>query len=281
MRSLLFVPADSERKLSRAAETGADALILDLEDAVAPGRKAAARAMARAYLSAGGAAGPALYVRINGFDTGLALDDLVGILPGWPAGIVLPKCADSAMVRELDHLLTALEARDGLPRGRTRILPLAVESGAALFTLGGYAGCSARLEALTWGGEDLMGDIGATAKHRAEGGYDDVFQTTRALVLAAAAAAGVSAIDTVYPDFRDHGGLRDDCRAGRRAGFGGKLAIHPGQVPIINEAYAVTAAEAEWARRVVANLEGLMIDKAHLKQARRLLARARDQGGEG
>lgn len=279
IRSALFVPADSERKLARAPEAGADLLLLDLEDSVGAERKPAARALLAEWLAAPGR--PAAHVRVNAFDTGMTFLDLAAVLAGRPEGIMLPKCAGAAEVQRLSAALDALEAREGISPGRTKILPIATETPAALFTLGTYAGAGARLSALTWGGEDLAAAIGARAnKH--EGVFDDVFRLARALCLAGAAAAGVPALDTVYPDFRDEAGFVAECAEARRMGFAGKCAIHPGQVAAINAAFTPSAAERAHAQAIVdafaenpgagvVSLEGKMVDRPHLVAARRLL----------
>lgn len=279
MRSALFVPADSERKLLKAPEAGADLLLIDLEDSVAPARKLAARRMAAEWLAQPGR--PAAYLRINAFDTGLAFLDLAAVLASRPDGIVLPKCSGGAEVQRLATALDALEAREGIPCGQTRILPIATETAGALFRLGSYAGTSPRLAALTWGAEDLATSLGARAnKHR--GAFDDIFRLARALCLAGAAHASVPALDAVYPDFRDAAGFAAECAEGRRMGFSGKCAIHPAQVAAIHDAFTPTAEERAQAQAIldafaadpaagVVSLEGRMIDRPHLRAAQRLL----------
>ncbi len=284
MRSLLFVPADSERKLARGLESGADALILDLEDSVAASNRPLARKQAREFLLAHGPDRLRRYVRINPLASGLALDDLAATVPGRPDGVVLPKCLPED-VRTLDHYLAAFEAAAGAPAsGPTRairIIAIATETPAAVFALGGYAGVSPRLEAITWGAEDLSACIGGN--NRTIGGdYDGPYRLARSLCLLAASAAQVIAIDTIYTDFKDPEGLRAESAAARRSGFAAKMAIHPAQLAAINEAFSVSAAELDWAERVVAAfaaqpdsgtlaLDGKMIDKPHLVLARRLL----------
>jgi len=283
MRSLLFVPADSERKLARGLESGADALILDLEDSVATANRAIARRQAREFLAAHGPDRIRRYVRINPLASGLALDDLAAAIPGRPAGILLPKCLPED-VRTADHYLAAFETAAGAPVGATRIVAIATETPAAVFALGGYAGMSPRLEAITWGAEDLSAVIGGNNR-TLDGDYDGPYQLARSLCLLAASAADVIAIDTIYTDFKDEAGLTAECLAARRSGFAAKMAIHPAQLAAINEAFAVSAAEREWAERVVAAfaarpdagtlaLDGKMIDKPHLVLARRLLGLA-------
>ena len=283
MRSYLFVPADSERKLARGKASGADALLLDLEDSVAVENRAAARKLARAYLESE-AAKPARYVRINPLSSGVALDDLVAVVPGAPDGIMLPKCTPDD-VRTVDHYLSALELAAGLPVGKIRIVAIATETPQAVFTLGGYAGCSARLHGLTWGAEDLATCIGAHNR-KPDGTYDDVFRLARSLCLLAASSAGVIPIDTVYTDFKNLSGLREECLAARRAGFLGKLAIHPDQVAVMNEAFSPTEAEIAWARTVkdafaknpgagTIGIDGKMIDRPHLVLAERVLKQVR------
>ncbi|HTV46361.1 MAG TPA: CoA ester lyase [Stellaceae bacterium] len=281
MRSFLFVPADSERKLARAPEAGADALILDLEDSVVPANRPAARRQARAFLDATGTAGGfRRWVRINPLASDAALDDLAATVPGRPDGILLPKCVPDDL-RTLDHYLSAFEAAGGLPQHAIRIIAIATETPAALFALGNYAGVSPRLDGITWGAEDLAAAIGGDNR-RADGTYDDLYRLARALCLAAAAAAGVAPIDTIYTDFRDAAGLAAECAASRRSGFTGKMAIHPAQIGPINDAFSISHEGLEWARKVVAlftehpeagtiALDGKMIDRPHLTLARRLL----------
>jgi citrate lyase subunit beta/citryl-CoA lyase len=280
MRSLLFVPADSERKLARGLESGADALILDLEDSVAASNRPTARHLAREFLDAHGPERVRRYVRVNPLNSGLALDDLTATIAGRPDGILVPKCVPDD-VRTADHYLSAFEAAAGMPIGTVRIIAIATETAEAVFALGSYAGTSPRLEAITWGAEDLSACIGGSNR-TIDGDYDGPYKLARSLCLLAASAAGVSAIDTIYTDFKDPDGLRAEALAARRSGFAAKMAIHPAQVAIINEAFSVSAAEREWAERVVAAfaaqpdagtlaLDGRMIDKPHLVLARRLL----------
>jgi citrate lyase subunit beta / citryl-CoA lyase len=284
MRSFLFVPADSERKLARGLESGADALILDLEDSVAAANRPIARKQARDFLDAHGSATRPRrirrYVRINPLASGLALDDLAATVAGRPDGILLPKCVPDD-VRTADHYLSAFEAAAEAPVGAIRIIAIATETPQAVFALGGYAGVSPRLEAITWGAEDLSACIGGNNK-TIDGDYDGPYRLARSLCLLAASAAEVLAIDTIYTDFKDETGLKAECAAARRSGFAGKMAIHPAQLAAINDAFSVSAAERDWAERVVAAfaanpdagtlaLHGKMIDKPHLTLARRLL----------
>src|ERR1051325_81595 len=280
MRSLLFVPADSQRKLARGLDSGADALILDLEDSVAAPNRPTARKLAREFLEAHGPEQIRRYVRVNPLASGLALDDLAATVGGRPDGILLPKCTPED-VRTADHYLSAFEAAAGTPVGNIRIIAIATETPAAVFALGCYRGASARLEAITWGAEDLAACLGGNNR-TIQGDYDGPYKLARSLCLLAAAAAGIVAIDTIYTDFRDEAGLRAECAAARRSGFAAKMAIHPAQLAAINEAFSVSAAEREWADQVLAMfaanpdagtlaLDGKMIDKPHLVLARRLL----------
>jgi citrate lyase subunit beta/citryl-CoA lyase len=283
---MLFVPGDSERKLAKGEGCGADALILDLEDAVAAERRPQARVMVREFLSARrGARRSSLWVRVNPLDTSDALLDLTAVMPGAPDGIVVPKTDSAADVVRLDHYLSALEAREGLEVGSTRIVPVATETARALFLLGSYAGSSARLHGLTWGAEDLPAALGAATNRGPDGELGFVYQLARSLCLAAAVAADVQPIDTVYPDFRDSAGLEKNASRARMDGFTGKIAIHPDQVPIIQNAFTPSAEELAHARAVIAifaanpdagtiALDGKMLDRPHLKQAQRVLARA-------
>jgi citrate lyase subunit beta / citryl-CoA lyase len=280
IRSFLFVPADSERKLAKGLESGADALILDLEDSVAAVNRPVARKLAREFLDTNGPDKIARYVRVNPLASGLALDDLAATVAGNPDGILLPKCTP-ADVTTVDHYLSAFEAAAGNAVGTIRIVAIATETAEAVFALGNYAGSSPRLEAITWGAEDLSACIGGNNR-TIDGAYDGPYQLARSLCLLAASAAGVAALDTIYTDFRDPDGLRAEAVAARRSGFTGKMAIHPAQLATINEVFSTSAEEREWAERVIdafaANpnagtlaLNGKMIDKPHLVLARRLL----------
>jgi citrate lyase subunit beta/citryl-CoA lyase len=286
LKSLLFVPGDSEKKLGKAMATGASALILDLEDSVSIERIDVARGMVRDYLGQNrDRTKTQVWVRINPLDTALSLPDLVAVVQARPDGILLPKVHSARDVVLLDHYLTALEARDGGAVGSIRIIPVATETPQAMFNAGSYEGASPRLAGLTWGAEDLATAVGASTNRTENGEYEFTFQLARSLCLLGAHAAGVQAIDTITPDFRDHARLEREVRASRRAGFSGKICIHPDQVAAINAGYAPDAAEIAHARAVVdafaraggagaVQLEGKMLDKPHLSQARRILALA-------
>jgi citrate lyase subunit beta/citryl-CoA lyase len=290
MRSLLFVPGDSERKLARAVEAGADALILDLEDAVAPAAKAQARELTAAFLGAHGGPGASrLYVRINALDTREWEADLAAVLPGAPYGLVVPKTRSGADVHTLSIALHHGEERAGLAPGKTRILAIATEVPASLLALPSYIGASTRLEGLAWGAEDLSAALGARDTREETGALSSPFRLARDLCLVAAAAANVAAIDTVYLDYTDADGLAREALAATRDGFAGKLAIHPAQVPVINDAFTPAAAEIGEARAVVEAFRtapasgvvahaGRMLDRPHLLRAERVLARARSAG---
>jgi len=285
-RSLLFVPGDSDRKLARCLSAGADLVILDLEDSVAPAQKAMARERVREFLGAHPErSATQLWVRINAFESAEARADLDALVGSGPDGIVQPKVRGPEDVLALATRLEALERKSSFRVGAVRILPVATETPAAVFSLGGYARCAPRLSGLTWGAEDLSAAIGATANKDAAGEWTAPYQVVRALCLFGAHAAGVAAIDTLYADFRDAAGLRAACALSSRDGFSGKLAIHPDQVPVINECFAPSAAEVAAAREVVAlfaanpgvaalQLGGQMLDLPHLRQAERTLARA-------
>lgn len=282
-RSLLFIPGDSERKLARAATSGADLVLLDLEDAVAEPSKAAARALVATHLRTAERAQPG-WVRINPLDGPHALADLAAIVPARPDGIMLPKATRTDAER-LHHYLTALEAAADLPIGGIRVIVVATETAPALFGLGDYAGCP-RLAALTWGAEDSATALGATDNRDETGAYDFPYQLFRALCLAGAAAAGVTAIETIHGDFRDTEGLAQVAAAARRAGFRGMMAIHPDQVPVINRAFSPSEDEIARAERIVAafaaapgagtvGLDGAMLDRPHLRRAEAVLAMRR------
>jgi len=285
-RSLLFVPGDSDRKLAKCLGAGADLVILDLEDSVAAAQKAAARERVREFLGAHPErSATQLWVRINAFESAEARADLAALSGSRPDGIVQPKVRGPDDVLALAARLEAFERGSSLSTGAVRILPVATETPAAVFSLGGYARCGPRLFGLTWGAEDLSAAIGATANKEPSGQWTAPYQVVRALCLFGAHAAGVAAIDTLYADFRDAPGLRAACALSSRDGFSGKLAIHPEQVPIINECFAPSAAEIAAAREIVAlfaanpgvaalQLAGQMLDVPHLRQAERTLARA-------
>ncbi len=276
LRSLLFVPGDRPERFDKAAASGADALILDLEDAVAPAGKAAARAAVSARLRA--ARGDvAVFVRVNPLGTALLDEDLAALGGLSPDAVVLPKAEGAASVRDLAVRMAAAEID-------APILPIATETPAAIFQLGSYAGCGVSLAGLTWGAEDLPAAIGAATSREEDGRFTAPYELARSLALFAAHAAGVAAIETVYPAFRDDAGLASYAARAARDGFTGMMAIHPAQVATINAAFTPTEAQMAQARAVVAafeaspgagvlQLDGKMIDAPHLVQARRLLAR--------
>ncbi len=285
LRSLLFVPGDSERKIEKGIACGADAVIFDLEDAVVPASKAAARARVAATLVATPPAMRATqyWVRINPFDTGLTLDDLAAIVPGAPDGIIQPKIDGPDDVQRLSHYLDALEAAHGLAAGSIRVIPVASETAIAPFRLGDFATASLdRLAGLTWGAEDLATALGAGTNRDERGDWAFTYRMVRSLSLMAAHAAGVQAIETLYVDFRDEAGLRASSCAAYAEGFAGRLAIHPAQVPIINQCFMPSSADCAHAAQIVAafaaqpgagtiGIDGKMFDIPHLKQAEKTL----------
>ncbi|QCI68118.1 HpcH/HpaI aldolase/citrate lyase family protein [Phreatobacter stygius] len=288
MRSMLFVPADSEKKLGKSLASGADALILDLEDSVAAANKPLARDIARAFLSTHAASTdrPLLMVRVNALDSGLTDADLGAVVGAKPDAIMLPKAERGADVIHLDAKLTALEAVHGLAEGSIKIVVVATETAKAVFNLGSYQGASPRLTGLTWGAEDLSADIGAETNRAADGRHTEPFRMARSLCLFGAVAAGAQPIDTVFPAFRDSEGLRRECEEARRDGFTGKMAIHPAQVPVINAVFTPTAEAIAEAQAVidafaanpaagVVNISGEMFDRPHLTRAERLIARSK------
>ena len=291
MRSLLFVPADSPGKLGKALGCGADALILDLEDSVAPERKELARAGAANFLAQtlSTPGRPHLIVRVNGLATGLIDADLDAVVPARPDVIMLPKAEGGASVVHADAKLCAREALCGIAEGEIRIVAIATETAPALFLAGTYRGASTRLAGLTWGAEDLSAELGAEANRDALGNFLDPYRLARTLCIAAAAAADVQALDTVYVDFRNEGGLRRECEEARRDGFTGKMAIHPGQVATINDVFTPKPAAIAKARAIIAafaatpgagvvGIDGVMYDRPHIAKAERLLARAKAVG---
>jgi citrate lyase subunit beta / citryl-CoA lyase len=288
LRSMLFVPGDSEKKLAKIDACGADAVILDLEDAVAPENKDAARALVAAFLHARPCADRTmqLWVRINPFDTGLTLADLAAVVPAAPDGIMQPKIDSPDDVRRLSIELDRLEREHGIAAGSIKILPVATETPIAPFHLGAFATAGLdRLFGLTWGAEDLSAALGASTNRDADGAWAFTYQMVRSLTLLAAHASGVQAIDTLFADFKDDAGLRASCRAARAEGFTGRLAIHPAQIATINDSFMPSAADVAHATRVLdafaqnpgagtVGLDGTMIDQPHKTQAQRVLAQA-------
>lgn len=289
LRSLLFIPADSEKKLGKVDACGADAVILDLEDSVSAANKPLGRDLVVAFLAARspGNRNPQLWVRINPLDSGLSDIDLAAVVGGAPDGIMLPKANGPDDVRALSDRLDVLEAKHGLEHGSIKIIPVATETAIAPFHLGGYATANlVRLAGLTWGAEDLSAALGASTNLDANGEWAFTYKLVRSLTLMAAHAAGVQAIDTLFVDFRDEAGLLAASRTARGEGFTGRLAIHPAQVAPINEGFMPTANEIAHAQRIVdafaaspgvgtVGIDGRMIDRPHLKAAEKLLAQAR------
>ncbi|VTU24881.1 HpcH/HpaI aldolase/citrate lyase family protein [Variovorax sp. PBL-E5] len=284
MRSLLFVPAHDARKLSRGLESGAGALIIDLEDAVPEAEKPRAREMCAEFVSAHRERLP-LFVRVNALTTGLTADDLAAVVRARPYGLMLPKCTGGRDVALLDAQVSALEARYDVAAGSLRLLPIVTETAASLFGMESYAReAGARLSGMFWGGEDLASDIGALANRGPDGRYTAPYQLARALTLLGATAAQVPAIDAVYTNFRDPEGLKAEAAEAARDGFSAKVAIHPDQIGPIHEAFTPSSADVHWAQRVIAAfdaspaagaiaVEGKMLDRPHHRAAQRVLAR--------
>lgn len=286
MRSLLFVPGDSERKLEKGLGSGADVLIVDLEDSVAASAKQTAREIAAAFAASSEASAAAtLFIRVNDFSTGLTDDDLAAVMPAKPAGIMLPKCSSGDDLMLLSTKLRVHEAQNGIEDGATRILPIITETAAGVLAGATYRNTTPRLAGLTWGAEDLSAAVGARATRDGSGRYTELFRFARTVTLLAASSAGVPAVDTVYPDFRNENGFRADCVEAERDGFTAKMAIHPAQVPVINEVFTPSAEAVAEAHKVVAAFReagdpgvlaigGKMYDRPHLRLAERVLARA-------
>jgi citrate lyase subunit beta/citryl-CoA lyase len=291
MRSMLFVPADSERKMARSLDSPADALILDLEDSVAAERRPVAREMTAAFIADARAKGTKteLWVRINPLDGADWEADLAGVMGAAPDGVILPKPSSGADVHTLSIALGNAETRHGLKSGRTRILPIVTEVPISVLQLHTYVGSSNRLAALSWGAEDLGAVIGSLANRDETGDFTSPYRLVRDLCLITASAAGAQPMDTVYVDFRNDKGLEAETRVAKRDGFTGKMAIHPGQVATINAVFTPSAEEIAHAQKVadafaatpgagVASLDGKMIDMPHLKLAQRVLAQAKAAG---
>lgn len=272
-RSWLFVPADSERKITKALDSKADAIIFDLEDSVAPAMKGVARDLLKSLLRRTG--GPQWWVRVNPLGSEFIRDDfeLLGLAD--IHGIVLPKSESGADITELSHRT-----------GNIPVHAIVTETAASLFGLLSYVKTGSPLKAMSWGAEDLSAALGAASKFDADGELSFTFKLARSLCLAGAVAAGVQPVDGIFADFRNDEGLKAEANAARREGFTGKLAIHPSQIPIINEAFTPSASELRSAEEIVAAFEahpsagvlsvgGKMVDRPHLVQARRVLERAR------
>jgi citrate lyase subunit beta/citryl-CoA lyase len=291
LRSLLFVPADSERKFAKANGIGADALILDLEDSVAVSRKAFARGAVKEMLG-GGSRSWSFLVRINPLGTGLTLEDLAAVVRPGLDGLLLPKVNGIEDVDLIANYVDALEIAAGVTPGHVKLLTVATETPAAMIGFSGYARKNPRLVAMTWGGEDLSAALGALTPREADGSWTFPYQVARAQCLFAAGAAGTAALETLYVDFRDDKGLAESSRIARRDGFVGRIAIHPDQVATINACFTPSEADLEHARRVVAafaaqpdvgtvGIDGKMYDMPHLVAARRTLASVGEGSSNG
>ncbi len=292
MRSMLFVPADSERKLAKSLSSPADALIFDLEDSIAAERRTVARPMVSEFIRAARASGariPQLWVRINPLDGPDWEADLAGVMAAAPDGVILPKPESGADVHRLSIALGHAESQHGLKSGQTRILPIVTEVPISVLQLHTYVGASSRSLALSWGAEDLGAVIGSLANRDETGAFTSPYRLVRDLCLITASAAGVEPMDTVYVNFRDTAGLIAEAKAAKRDGFTGKMAIHPDQVAPINEVFTPSADEIAHATQVVAafsqsgtgvaSLNGMMLDKPHLKLATRVLSRVKAASG--
>ena len=282
MRSWLFAPGDSEKKMAKAADGSADIVIFDLEDAVAPEKKAEARGLIHDFLSRYSGDRARLWVRVNPLDGPYTLEDLAAVMPANPGGIMLPKAYNRADIEALDHYLSALEVANGIEQGSTPVIMLLTETAESMFHAGNFKGAP-RLVAMTWGAEDLADALGASSNTRSDGEYDFTFEMARSLCLLGASTAGVPAIETIQSDFRDLEKLKLRAEMVRRQGYRGMLAIHPAQVDVINEAFTPSAEEIAKAREIVALFEanpgagtigheGGMLDRPHLSRALQLLA---------
>jgi citrate lyase subunit beta/citryl-CoA lyase len=293
MRSLLFIPGDDEKKLGKGLGSGADALLIDLEDSVALTRKPEGRRIAAAFIREARTAAPRprLYVRVNALPTDLTGDDLDAVMAAEPDGIMLPKAESGDDVKLLSSMIAVREAENDLIDGATRIIAIATETARSIFHMGSYVGASRRLAGLTWGGEDLSADVGAEANRLPDGRWTEPYRLARSLCLFGAAAAEVAAIDTVYTAFRDLDGLKAETEAARRDGFSARMAIHPAQVPVINAVFTPSPETVARARRIVGvfaanpglgvvGMDGEMLDKPHLRRAERILAQAKAAGQE-
>ncbi len=286
IRSWLFAPGDSDRKMTKAIEGAADRVILDLEDAVAEANKAQGRQLVHGALQSHVADRSRLYVRVNPLDGPHTLDDLVAVMPGRPGGIVLPKVYGREDVETLDKYLAALEVANGIERGATEVLVLVTETAQSMFHCGDFKGAP-RLAGMTWGAEDLADSVGARTNTQADGSYRPTYELARSLCLLGAATAGAAAIETIEADFRDLAKVQHRAERVRQDGFRGMLAIHPAQVDVINRAFTPSEDEIAEAREIVAlfaanpgagtiGFRGSMLDRPHLSRARYLLAQVEE-----
>ena len=292
MRSYLFVPADSERKLEKSLQSNADCLLIDLEDSVSLSRKEIARTLAANFVERrrGERDHTAIVIRINSLASGMTDDDLAAIIPARPDGVLLPKSEHGADVQKLSAMIAVHEAKSGIESGTVGIHALVTETAKGLLNAGTYVGASSRLKSISWGAEDLSADLGVESSRDDNGAYTDVFRLARSSALLAAASSGVMAVDTVFVDFQNETGLEAECREAVRDGFSGKMAIHPNQVETINRVFTPSTAAIVQAQRIVSlfkesgpdagvlSLDGRMVDRPHLRQAERILSRARDAG---
>ena len=291
MRSYLFVPGDSEKKLAKGLGSDADVLLIDLEDSVALPNKANARKIAADFVKANRDLDqrPLLYVRVNALDTGLTDDDLAEIVAAGPDGIMVPKTLSGQCITQVDAKISAQEALAAIEQGSIKLMAVATETASSIFTLGTYGGSSPRLAALTWGAEDLSADLGAETNKDENGNLTSPYKLVRELCLFGAVAAGVQPVDSIYANFRDMDGLRAEATAARRDGYTGKMAIHPAQVAIINDVFTPSEEAINQAQRIIAafgeagdvgvvGLDGEMLDRPHLRRAETVLQRAKSAG---
>ncbi|WP_454597602.1 HpcH/HpaI aldolase/citrate lyase family protein [Qipengyuania sp. SM2507] len=282
LRSWLFAPGDSEKKMTKAAGGAADVVILDLEDAVAIENKPAARVAVAEFLRGNQEHRNRLFVRVNPLDGPYTLEDLAAVMPARPGGIMLPKVSGREDLEVLDRYLEALEVANGIEQGSTPVIVLVTETAQSMFHCGDFKGAP-RLVAMTWGAEDLADSLGASANTGPGGQFGFTYELARSLCLLGAATAGVPAIETIQADFRDLDALKMRAEQVRRAGYRGMLAIHPAQVEVINAAFTPSAEEIDKARKIVAlfaanpgagtiGYEGGMLDRPHLSRAQQLLA---------
>jgi citrate lyase subunit beta/citryl-CoA lyase len=281
--SMMFVPANTPERFAKAQGTAAGALILDLEDSVAPPDKDQARRNV-VELMASAKRHQQLWVRVNSMSSGLMLKDLAAVIPTRPFGVMIPKCSGKETIEPLCHYLDALETACGTPVGETKILAIATETSRSLFRLHEYDAAGGRLWGLTWGNEDLAADVG-TLSNREGDRYSEPYRLARSMCLFAAAAAGVRALDGVFIALNDTEGLIREAKEAQRDGFIGKIAIHPSQIDPINQAFSYSEQQVQWARRVIdafeknpgqraIRLDNRMLDEPHLKLARRMVGAA-------
>ena len=290
-RSFHFVPGGNEKMIAKALTLPADALILDLEDAVTVEKKAEARGVVLRWLQTLDFGPRERWVRMNPLATGFGEADLEGTVQGRPDGYVVPKPRNAADVRAVAVILDRLEEKHGVPFGSIKLVLIATETPDGLLNIAEVVRGSPRVVATSWGVEDLSAALGLPRTRDVDGNYLDIPRYARVMTVLAAAAAEIEAIDTVFTDIPNLEGLRRECQEAVSMGFTGKISIHPSQIPVINEVFTPSREEVQEARELIAAFEehrrkgsgafafrGRMVDMPHLNRAEKVIERSRRAG---